>query len=66
MLAAGLLVAGMAMGGAGGALAFGGLAVVLGWLAAVSWPRLSAQGRLLRVVVIGAVLAIAAIRAFHP
>lgn len=65
VLTAGLLVVGFAVGGAGGAVALGGLAVVLGWLAAVSWPGLSAQGRLLRVVVIGAVVAIALVRGFH-
>jgi hypothetical protein len=65
VLAAGLLVAGFAVRGAGGAIALCGLAVVLGWLAAVSWPRLSAHGRLLRVAVICAVLAIAVFRALH-
>jgi hypothetical protein len=65
VLAAGLLVAGIALGGLGGAAALGGLAVALGWLAALSWPRLPAQGRLLRVVVIGAVLAVAVVRAVH-
>lgn len=65
VLAAGLLVTGFAVGGVGGALALAGLAVALGWLAAVSWPRLSAQGRMLRVLVIGAVVAIALVRALH-
>jgi hypothetical protein len=65
VLAAGLLVVGFAVGGIGGAVALCGLAVVLGWLAAVSWPRLSAQGRLLRVLVVAAVLAIAVVRALH-
>lgn len=65
VLAAGLLVAGLAIGGLGGAVALCGLAVVLGWLAAVSWPRLSAQGRLLRVVVVAAVVAIALVRGLH-
>jgi O-antigen ligase len=64
LLAAGLLVTGFAVGGAGGAAALCGLAVVLGWLAAVSWPRLSAHGRLLRVAAIGAVVAIALVRGF--
>ena len=65
VLAAGFLVAGLAVGGAGGAAALVGLAVVLGWLAAVSWPRLSAQGRLLRVTVVCGVLAVAVFRAWH-
>jgi len=65
VLAAGLLVAGLAIGGVGGAIALGALAVVLGWLAALSWPRLSAQNRLLRVAVVGAVLVVAVIRGLH-
>jgi hypothetical protein len=65
VLAAGLLVAGFAVSGLGGAVILCGLAVVLGWLATVSWPRLPAQGRLLRVIVIGAVLAVAVVRAVH-
>jgi hypothetical protein len=65
VLTAGLLVVGVAVGGLGGAVALCGLAVVLGWFAAVSWPRLSAQGRLLRIVVVCAVLALAVFRAVH-
>ena len=65
VLAAGLLVAGFAIHGVGGAIALGGLSVVLGWLGAISWPRLSAQARLLRVIVVGGVLAIAVFRALH-
>jgi hypothetical protein len=51
-----LLVTGLAVRTWPGAVALCGVAGVLGWLAAVSWPRLNAQGRLLRVVVIAAVL----------
>lgn len=65
VLAAGLLVAGFAVGGVGGAVALCALAVVLGWLAAVSWPRLSAQGRLLRVFLVTAIVAIALVRAIQ-
>jgi Family of unknown function (DUF6703) len=65
VLAVGLLVAGLAAKGIGGAIALGVLAVILGWLAVVSWPRLSAQSRLLRVVVVGAVLAAAVVRGLH-
>ena len=65
VLAAGLLVAGLAIHGLGGAIALCGLGVVLSWLAAVSWPRLSVKGRLLRLVVVGGVLAIAVFRALH-
>ncbi len=63
VLAVGLLVAGLAVPGVGGAAALCGLAAVLGWLAAISWPRLSGQGRALRITVIAAVLVIAVIRA---
>jgi len=65
VLAVVLLVAGLAVGGVGGAAVLCGLAAVLGWLAALSWPRLSAQGRLFRVAVICGVLAAAAFRALH-
>jgi hypothetical protein len=65
VLAAGLLVAGLAVGGVGGAVALGGLAIVLGWLAAISWPRLSPSSRLLRVVVVIGLLAIGVFRALH-
>jgi hypothetical protein len=63
VLAVALLVAGLAIGGWGGAVALCGLAAVLGWLALLSWPRLSAQGRLLRLVAVAAVLVIAVLRA---
>jgi hypothetical protein len=62
VLAVALLVAGLAIAGWGGAIALCGLAVVLAWLAAISWPRLSANGRLLRIAVIGAVLAVGLLR----
>ena len=65
VLAVVLLVAGLAAGGWGGAVALCGLAAVLGWLAVLSWPRLPRQGRLLRVIVVAAVLAIAVVRALH-
>jgi hypothetical protein len=65
VLAIGLMVTGFAVKGIGGAIALVVLAVILGWLAAVSWPRLSAQSRLLRVIVVGAVLAAAVVRGLH-
>jgi hypothetical protein len=65
VLAIGLMVTGFAVKGIGGAIALVVLAVVLCWLAAVSWPRLSAQSRLLRVVVVAAVLAAAVVRGLH-
>jgi hypothetical protein len=58
-----LLVAGLAVKGPGGAVALCGVAVVLGWLAAISWPRLSATGRLGRALGIAVVLALAALQA---
>jgi hypothetical protein len=65
VLAVALLLTGLAVGGWGGGVALVGLAAVLAWLAAVSWPRLPAQGRLLRVVVVGAVLVVAVLRGLH-
>jgi hypothetical protein len=53
------LVAGLAVRGPGGAVALCGVAVVLGWLASISWPRLSAGGRLWRLAAVGLVLALA-------
>jgi len=65
MLAVALLITGLAVRGWAGAVALCGLAAALGWLAAISWPRLSGQGRLLRVIVVGLVVAAAAYRALH-
>ena len=65
VLAVALLVTGLAAGGWAGAIALCGLAAVLAWLAAMSWPRLSAQGRVLRVAVIGLVVLVAIIRGLH-
>ena len=62
VLAVVLLVTGLAVGGWAGALALLGLAVVLGWLASLSWPQLSAQGRALRIAVIGLVVLAAVFR----
>jgi hypothetical protein len=58
-----LLVGGLATRGPGGAVALCGVAVVLGWLAAISWPRLSAGGRLGRILGIAVVLALAGLQA---
>ncbi len=65
VLAVALLVAGLAMHGWAGGIALFGLAVVLAWLAAISWPRLTGAGRLLRIVVIGLVIAAGVIRGLH-
>jgi hypothetical protein len=58
-----LLVAGLAVKGPGGSVALCALAVVLGWLAAVSWPRLTAGGRAARLLVVAICLAYAAYQA---
>jgi hypothetical protein len=60
---AGLLVAGLAVRGPGGAVALFAVAAVLGWLASVSWPRLSAGGRLARLGAVGLLLALGAFQA---
>ena len=65
VLAVVLLVTGLAVGGWGGAIALAGLAVVLGWLAVLSWPRLSAQGRLFRLAAVAAVLVAAVLRGMN-
>ncbi|HEY5359454.1 MAG TPA: DUF6703 family protein [Streptosporangiaceae bacterium] len=58
-----LLIAGLAVHGIAGALALCGVALVLGWLALVSWPRLSPAGRLARILVLALVLVGAVIQA---
>ena len=58
-----LLIAGLAVRGPGGAVALCGVAAVLGWLASLSWPRLSANGRLGRILAIAVVLAVAGYQA---
>jgi hypothetical protein len=58
-----LLIAGLAVHGIIGAIALCGVAGVLGWLALMSWPRLSAGGRTGRMAVIGLVLVVAVIQA---
>ena len=63
LLLAALLIAGLAVPGWIGAVALVLVAAFLGWLAAVSWPRLTPRGRLLRVAAIAGVLVIAGIQA---
>lgn len=63
VLLAVLLVVGLAVKGPGGAAALCAVAAVLGWLAAVSWPRVSSGGRAGRVLAIAVVLALAAYQA---
>ena len=65
VLAVALLVTGLAVGGWAGAAALFGLAAVLAWLASLSWPRLSAAARVLRIAVIVLVAAVAVVRGLH-
>jgi hypothetical protein len=60
-----LLIAGLAVAGPAGAVALCGVAVVLAWLALLSWPRLTAGGRLGRAVVLAAVLVVAVYQAIR-
>lgn len=60
---AALVIVGLAVRGPGGAVALCALAAVLGWLASLSWPRLSARARLVRVLVVAVLLALAAFQA---
>jgi hypothetical protein len=58
--AAVLLIAGLAVRGPVGAVALVLVAGALGWLASVSWPRLSAGGRFGRLLAVVAMLGLAA------
>ena len=60
---AALLIAGLAVPGWLGAVALVLVAGFLGWLAAMSWPRLTPGGRLLRVAAVAGVLVVAGIQA---
>lgn len=60
-----LLVTGLAVHGWVAAIALCGVAGVLSWLAALSWPSLAASGRLLRVAAIACVLLVAVLRVVH-
>ena len=57
------LVAGLAVHGLVGAVALCVVAAVLAWLAAVSWPRLSASGRMGRVLAVAVMLGLAVYQA---
>jgi hypothetical protein len=63
LLLAALFITGLAVPGLIGAVALVLVAAFLGWLAAVSWPRLTPSGRLLRVAAIACVLVVAGIQA---
>lgn len=59
LLAAVLLVVGLAVSGLAGAVALLVVAALLGWLAALSWPVTDPQGRLLRVSAVVVILLVA-------
>jgi hypothetical protein len=59
VLSAVLLVAGLAIRGPGGAVALALLVLLLGWLACLSWPRLNPAGRMVRVLLLAALAALA-------
>ena len=63
VLVAALLVTGLAVPGAVGAIALLLVAAFLGWLAALSWPQTKGAGRLMRVAAVAGVLAVAIIQA---
>jgi len=58
-----LLVAGLAVRGWAGTAVLCAVAAFLGWLACLSWPRLTGSGRLGRAAAIAALLALAALQA---
>jgi hypothetical protein len=58
-----LLVVGLAVKGPAGAAALCAVAAVLGWLAALSWPRLTAGGRAGRLLTILVLVAVAGYQA---
>ena len=62
---AALFVGGLAVRGAGGAVMLLAVTAFLAWLAVLSWPRLQPQTRLLRVVALGALLALCAWQALR-
>jgi hypothetical protein len=65
LLAVGLLVAGFAVHGWAGAASQPRMMATATRAAALSWPRLSVQGRLLRIAAVAVVLAAAVLRGLH-
>ncbi len=59
---AALLVAGLAVHGWPGAAALCVVAVFIGWLGYLSWPMLTASGRIVRVAMFACALALAALQ----
>lgn len=66
VLMAVLLVTGFALEGIAGALCLLVLGLFLGWLVLLSWPLLSPGSKVIRVLVVGVVLAGAYLEAFPP
>ena len=64
-IAAIFLVAGLAMHGPAAMAALIVVAAALAWLAAMSWPRLSAGGRVGRLCAVAIMLVIAGYKGFH-
>ena len=58
-----LLITGLAVRGPGGGAALCGVAVVLAWLASLSWPQLPLVGRAGRIFAVAVVLALAGLQA---
>jgi hypothetical protein len=58
-----LLIGGFAIKGPVGGLALCGVAAVLGWLASMSWPRLTLAGRASRLLAVAAVAGLAVYQA---
>jgi hypothetical protein len=63
LLLAALLIAGLAVRGPVGGVLLCGVAAVLGWLASISWPRLSSAGKAARVLAVVVMVGIAAYQA---
>ena len=63
LVLAALFIAGLAVPGWIGGAALVLVAAFLGWLAVVSWPRLTPGARLLRVAAVAGVLVVAGIQA---
>jgi len=63
LVLAALLVAGLTLTGWAGAAPLAAVALVLGWLAALSWPALDSKGRLLRLAGVACLLALAVVQA---
>lgn len=60
-----LLVAGLAVRGPAGTAALVVLAVFLGWIGYLSWPKINAQGKLLRILAVGVVLCLTVYQAMR-